>query len=300
MGCVSGTKASIMDDAWGGSVVILQVLMKTWIIEARCNRTRQRPGPDNDHTIWSFSGPEISGPDNDHLGLDNDQSLCGPKISGPENDVGKIVRSLSGPETPGLCICDQKEFTLLMKTKETLRFSREYIRCFHRLQTPRMRSCIVFIKTFLAHWSKFGLLEITTHCCRHLCTYCLQLDRKKHQTCSFFVLCTESDTSASHTGNVQYCRNLNVLCGFKRFLRGKENNSFESQQIAHLGLFLQHIRALSASEYHSFQLLKAKIKFCTSRRCLCLCFVPANVFYFPWYSFVHLLCEGNACLYRYG
>ncbi len=35
---------------------------------ARCNRTRQRPGPDNDHTIWSFSGPEISGPNNDHLG----------------------------------------------------------------------------------------------------------------------------------------------------------------------------------------------------------------------------------------
>ncbi len=46
----------------------------------RCNRTRQRPGPDNDHTIWSFSGPEILG---------------------PHNDVGKIVRSLSGPETPG-------------------------------------------------------------------------------------------------------------------------------------------------------------------------------------------------------
>ncbi len=31
----------------------------------RCNRTRQRPGPDNDHTIWSFSGPEILGLDND-------------------------------------------------------------------------------------------------------------------------------------------------------------------------------------------------------------------------------------------
>ncbi len=74
------------------------------------NRTRQRPGPDNDHTIWSFSGPEISGPDNDHTmwsfsgpkisGLDNDQSLCGPEILGPHNDVGKIVRSLCGPETP--------------------------------------------------------------------------------------------------------------------------------------------------------------------------------------------------------
>ncbi len=37
------------------------------------------PGLDNDHTIWSFSGPEILG---------------------PHNDVGKIVRSLSGPETP--------------------------------------------------------------------------------------------------------------------------------------------------------------------------------------------------------
>ncbi len=37
----------------------------------RCNRTRQRPGPDNDHTIWSFSGSEISGPDNNHVGLDN-------------------------------------------------------------------------------------------------------------------------------------------------------------------------------------------------------------------------------------
>ncbi len=45
----------------------------------RCNRTRQRPGPDNNHTIWSLSGPE---------------SL------GPHNNVGKIVRSLSGPETP--------------------------------------------------------------------------------------------------------------------------------------------------------------------------------------------------------
>ena len=71
---------------------------------SRCNRTRQRPGPDNDHTIWSFSGPEISGPDNDHLGLDNhvnDQSLCDPEILGPHDDVGKIVRPLSGPETPG-------------------------------------------------------------------------------------------------------------------------------------------------------------------------------------------------------
>ena len=48
-------------------------------VRYRCNRTRQRPGPDNDHTIWSFSGPEILG---------------------PHNDVGKIVRSLSGPETP--------------------------------------------------------------------------------------------------------------------------------------------------------------------------------------------------------
>ncbi len=45
----------------------------------RCNRTRQRPGSDNNHTIWSLSGPEILG---------------------PHNDVGKIVRSLSGPETP--------------------------------------------------------------------------------------------------------------------------------------------------------------------------------------------------------
>ncbi len=48
--------------------------------QTRCNTTRQRPGPDNAHTIWSFSGP---------------------KILGPHNDVGKIVRSLSGPETPG-------------------------------------------------------------------------------------------------------------------------------------------------------------------------------------------------------
>ncbi len=55
--------------------------------------------------MWSFSGPEISGPDNDHLGLDNDQSLCGPEILGPHNDVGKIVRSLSGPETPVVGSC---------------------------------------------------------------------------------------------------------------------------------------------------------------------------------------------------
>ncbi len=72
-----------------------------WPHGARCNRTRQQPGPDNNHTIWSFSGPEISEPDNNHPGLDNDQSLCGPKILGPYNDVRKIVRSLSGPETPG-------------------------------------------------------------------------------------------------------------------------------------------------------------------------------------------------------
>ncbi len=74
-------------------------------LEPRCNRTRQRPGPDNDHTIWLFPGPEISGPDNDHLGLDNDQSLCGPEILGPHNDVGKIVWSLSGPETPDIFHC---------------------------------------------------------------------------------------------------------------------------------------------------------------------------------------------------
>ncbi len=29
-------------------------------------------------------------------------SLSGPEISGPHNDVGEIVRSWSGPETPGL------------------------------------------------------------------------------------------------------------------------------------------------------------------------------------------------------
>ncbi len=63
----------------------------------RCNRTRQRPGPDNDHTIWSFSGPEISGRDNNHTIW----SFSGPEILGPHNDVRKIVRSLSGPETPG-------------------------------------------------------------------------------------------------------------------------------------------------------------------------------------------------------
>ncbi len=62
-----------------------------------CNRTRQRPGPDNDHTIWLFSGPEISGPHNNHLG----GHCLVLKILGPHNDVGKIVRSLSGPETPG-------------------------------------------------------------------------------------------------------------------------------------------------------------------------------------------------------
>ncbi len=53
----------------------------------RCNRTR-RPGPDNDHTIWSFSGPEILG---------------------PHNDVGKIVWSLSGPETPGHELTSKKK-----------------------------------------------------------------------------------------------------------------------------------------------------------------------------------------------
>ncbi len=39
-------------------------------------------GPDHDRTIFptSLCGPEIFlGPDNDHLGLDNDQSLCGPR-----------------------------------------------------------------------------------------------------------------------------------------------------------------------------------------------------------------------------
>ncbi len=32
----------------------------------RCNRTSQRPGSDNNHTIWSFSGPGqlLSGPEN--------------------------------------------------------------------------------------------------------------------------------------------------------------------------------------------------------------------------------------------
>ncbi len=42
----------------------------------RCNRTRQRPGPDNNHTIWSFSGPKISGPDNNHLGVGGVFPLC--------------------------------------------------------------------------------------------------------------------------------------------------------------------------------------------------------------------------------
>ncbi len=30
-----------------------------------------------------------------------DQLFSGPEILGPHNNVGKIVRSLSGPETPG-------------------------------------------------------------------------------------------------------------------------------------------------------------------------------------------------------
>ena len=47
--------------------------------EIRCNRTRQRPGSDNDHTIWSLCGPEISGPGNDQLGPHNNWSLCGPR-----------------------------------------------------------------------------------------------------------------------------------------------------------------------------------------------------------------------------
>ncbi len=79
----------------------------------RCNRTRQWPGPDNDHAIWSFSGPEILGPHNDHLGPDNNHtnwSLSGPEILGPHNDVKKIVRSLSGPDTPGKwCIEYERE-----------------------------------------------------------------------------------------------------------------------------------------------------------------------------------------------
>ncbi len=55
------------------------ILRKIAPWSSRWNRTRQRPGPDNDHTIWLLCGPEILGPDNDHLGLDNDQSLCGPR-----------------------------------------------------------------------------------------------------------------------------------------------------------------------------------------------------------------------------
>ena len=49
---------------------------------SRCNRTRARPGPEHDHTIWS---------------------CCGPEISGPEHDVGQICWSCCGPETPAQC-----------------------------------------------------------------------------------------------------------------------------------------------------------------------------------------------------
>ncbi len=50
-------------------------------------------GPHNDRTIfpWSLCGPKISGPH-------NDWSLSSPEISGPENN--HIVWSLSGPEIP--------------------------------------------------------------------------------------------------------------------------------------------------------------------------------------------------------
>ncbi len=44
----------------------------------------------------SVSGPEISGPHNDYTIW----SFSGPEILGPHNHVGKIIRSLSGPETP--------------------------------------------------------------------------------------------------------------------------------------------------------------------------------------------------------
>ena len=32
----------------------------------RCNRTRARPGPQHDHTIWSCCGPEIIAPQHNH------------------------------------------------------------------------------------------------------------------------------------------------------------------------------------------------------------------------------------------
>ncbi len=35
--------------------------------------------------------------------------FSGPEILGPHNDVGKIVRSLSGPETPGPRLLTQGE-----------------------------------------------------------------------------------------------------------------------------------------------------------------------------------------------
>ncbi len=51
----------------------------------RCNRTRARPGPQHDHTIWSCCGPEFLGPQHNHTIW----SCYGPEISGLQHDVGK-------------------------------------------------------------------------------------------------------------------------------------------------------------------------------------------------------------------
>ena len=104
---------------WATGLIPMWYPSQCYCPPPRCNRTRQRPGPDNDHTIWSFSGPEISGPDNDHQGLDNNQSLCGPKILGLHNDVRKIVRSLSGPETPGVTCATGQAPPTVCSTRST-------------------------------------------------------------------------------------------------------------------------------------------------------------------------------------
>ncbi len=71
-----------------------------WMFQVRCCVRVALP-PRKGQPCTVVLQPRVSGADNDHLGLDNNQSLYGPEILGTHNDVGKIVRSLSGPETPG-------------------------------------------------------------------------------------------------------------------------------------------------------------------------------------------------------
>ncbi len=60
-------KSTYLPSCLDAIFVLLCSFQNGLLPSTRCNRTKQRPGPDNDHTPRSLRGPKISGPGSNQL-----------------------------------------------------------------------------------------------------------------------------------------------------------------------------------------------------------------------------------------